>query len=330
MTRAVDHDDAVLVAKIAVGVRLRRRATEDQPQVGQAPLHRRPRGAVRQRIGPPLVRERQRLSHALADREVPRDARGRRDSSRLPERELFGVRTGLVATARERNSGRVDAAEGLLRRCRLGHSGRIRGGADDDEVVVHHVVAPHRMALFHEGGFLLGSMDQQDIGVAAAAELEGLARADRHDVDAAPALRLELRKNGLEESRVHRAGRRRQLQDRWRRPRLRRGTAGGHDLQRRQESGNEQSGQNASHRHGNSLLHVIVVRLRAKTQGLYRPSALRRRIQGRDLHLDRRDLVLRRVLHRQRIETEPVDEEARGGHESRQGRGRDREQEEAE
>ena len=49
------------------------------------------------------------------------------------------------------------------------------------------------MALFHEGGFLLGRVDQEDVGVAAPAEFEGLPRADRHDVDTAAALRLELR-----------------------------------------------------------------------------------------------------------------------------------------
>ena len=49
------------------------------------------------------------------------------------------------------------------------------------------------VAFLHEGRLLLRRVDEQHVGVAAPAELEGLSRADGHDVDAAAALRLEVR-----------------------------------------------------------------------------------------------------------------------------------------
>ena len=64
-----------------------------------------------------------------------------------------------------------------------GGPGRVVARADQDEVVVHDVVALDAVTLGDEG--LLGGtvMDQQDVGVAVAGQAQGLAGADRDDPD---------------------------------------------------------------------------------------------------------------------------------------------------
>ena len=68
------------------------------------------------------------------------------------------------------------------------------------------------MAFLHEGRLLLGCVDQENVGVAAPADFEGLARPDCDDVDAAAALRLEVGQDGLDQPRVDGARRGRQPQ----------------------------------------------------------------------------------------------------------------------
>ena len=84
----------------------------------------------------------------------------------------------------------------------------IRFRADDDEVVVHDGIAPHAVALAQE--LFLGRlrMHEHDVGIAAAREVERLARAERHDAHLDPGPLLEDRQEVLEEPRLLGRGRR--------------------------------------------------------------------------------------------------------------------------
>jgi hypothetical protein len=83
-----------------------------------------------------------------------------------------------------------------------GHVRRIGPRADQHEVVVHHLEAPHAVALGDE--FLLErpGMDQDHVGIAAPAHLERLAGAERHHAHLHAALLLVERQQVLEESRL--------------------------------------------------------------------------------------------------------------------------------
>jgi len=110
---------------------------------------------------------------ALTNRKVPSEARIRVKPADFQSASFLGMRARLVAAARKGGGGGLDApnasfgVEGLRRPC------RIRGWADDDEVVVHHVVAPDSVAFFHEGRLLLRRVDEEHIGIAAPPDARG-------------------------------------------------------------------------------------------------------------------------------------------------------------
>lgn len=66
-----------------------------------------------------------------------------------PQFEFLDVRAGLVAPGDERRSRVGDQRQRLGDRP-AGDSGRVRGRADDHEVVVHHQLAAHPVAGGHE------------------------------------------------------------------------------------------------------------------------------------------------------------------------------------
>ena len=63
---------------------------------------------------------------------------------------------------------------------------RIGGRPEDHEVVPHHVAAIDAVPLGDERVLALAGVDEEQVGVAALPELEGLAGADRDDVDPDP------------------------------------------------------------------------------------------------------------------------------------------------
>ena len=81
---------------------------------------------------------------------------------------------------------------------------RIGRRPDDDEVVVHDVEPLARVALGDELVFGLAGVDQQHVGVAAAADLDRLPGADRDDVHPAAQPPLERRQDGRQQTRCRR------------------------------------------------------------------------------------------------------------------------------
>ena len=99
----------------------------------------------------------------------------------LPEPQLHPVGAAVVAARGEGRLGRRDLLEGIDGIVVAFDMGGIGLRADDDEVVVHQRLALHAIALGDE--FLLAGpvMDEQHVGIALLADLEGLAGPDRDD-----------------------------------------------------------------------------------------------------------------------------------------------------
>ena len=123
-----------------------------------------------------------------------------------PEFLLLGVGAGVVAAGDEGGFGVGNALQRLGRALAAHHAGRIVGRADDDEVVVHDVLAAHAVAGVHERVFAGAGMDQQHVGVAVLAQLERLARAHGDHLDRGAGLRLEVGQDVGQQTRVLGAG----------------------------------------------------------------------------------------------------------------------------
>ncbi len=117
---------------------------------------------------------------------------------------LMGTR--LVAPGHELRPARSD----LLHRCgdvlAAANARRVRFRTDDDEVVVHDVLAHRAVTRRHELVLERTRVDEQHVGVAVLAELERRAGADRDHPDLGAVLRLELRQDLREETGVFGAG----------------------------------------------------------------------------------------------------------------------------
>lgn len=90
--------------------------------------------------------------------------------------------TGLVAPRYEGGLGGRDPGE---RRDGIGRALEPRGiglGADDYEVVVHHVPALGAVAGLHERVLEGAGVDEEHVGVGVFAQLDGCAGSDRDDV----------------------------------------------------------------------------------------------------------------------------------------------------
>ena len=92
--------------------------------------------------------------------------------------------TAPVSPGNERRAGGGQAGERIGGAFRAGNPCRVAGRADDDEVVVHDLAAVDAVALTDELALRCRIMDQQQVCIAAPREIEGLAGADRDDLDA--------------------------------------------------------------------------------------------------------------------------------------------------
>ena len=111
-----------------------------------------------------------------------------RDRKRLPAAAIF-----------------LKASECLFRSLDLG---RVGGGADDDEVVVHDEPAVDAVSVGHELLLRSGGVDEQHVRLALLAHGHGLAGADGDRLDEVAGLLLEDRDQDVEQPRVLGAGRR--------------------------------------------------------------------------------------------------------------------------
>ena len=96
--------------------------------------------------------------------------------------------------------------EGLY--CRL-HAFDFQGvvrGADDDEIIIHHVMAIDEGSLFHGLQFLLFGVHYDNVGVAPLADFEGRAGAHGHHVHLDAGLFLKDGQQVIEQSRILGAG----------------------------------------------------------------------------------------------------------------------------
>jgi hypothetical protein len=112
------------------------------------------------------------------------------------------VGAAVVAAGGEGRLRAGDLRQSLPRLGHAAHACRVGGRADDDEIVVHHLVARDAVAGGHE--FLLARLvvDEQDVCIAIAGQPDGLAGADGDDADLDPALRREFRQDMPEQTRI--------------------------------------------------------------------------------------------------------------------------------
>ena len=123
------------------------------------------------------------------------------DAGGLPERELGGVRAGLVAARDERRALALivfSAGDDVLAL----DAGRIALRPDQDEVVVHHRIALHAEAVGDELLLLRLGVHEHHVGVAAPAGVERLAGALRHHLHVDAGLGLEQRQDVAEQAGV--------------------------------------------------------------------------------------------------------------------------------
>jgi len=109
--------------------------------------------------------------------------------------ELLLVRAAVVAARGEHGPRRGDPAKRFDGVLQAADAGRVLPRPDQDEVVVHEVEALHAEAVGDE--LFLGSlvMDEQDVGIAIARQLDGLAGADGDDPHRNSGLLRELRQD---------------------------------------------------------------------------------------------------------------------------------------
>ncbi len=202
MLGRVHQDHAILVEQTLVAF--------DGDGEFAAVLERDPGGAVRQNIGVAGRRSVERRAHALTDRLVPGalvliDV----DAGNLPEREFGAVGAGLVAARDKRRAFVLDQFEGGGDVLAALDAGRVALRSDQHEVVVHDREALHAEAIGDKFFFLRLGMHEHNVGVAAAAGIERLAGALRHDLHLDAGLGLEHRQDMAEQTGVlRRRGRR--------------------------------------------------------------------------------------------------------------------------
>ncbi len=107
---------------------------------------------------------------------------------------------------RERFGGSFAGALGCVQRLQRLGFGWIRWRPHDHEIVIHHVFAAHAVAGGHEGVLLGPGMDQEHVGVAVLAQLEGLAGAHGNDLHPGLVLLLKIRQDILQQAGISGAG----------------------------------------------------------------------------------------------------------------------------
>jgi hypothetical protein len=115
----------------------------------------------------------------------------------------------LVSARQERRPCLGDPGQ-RLGSGRAPNLGGIRGGTDDDEVVVHHGSALAALAVGHQLFLGGGGVGEHDVGLTASAHLDRLAATDRDRLDPVAAFTLERRDQHVQQTGVLRARRGRQ------------------------------------------------------------------------------------------------------------------------
>jgi len=106
--------------------------------------------------------------------------------------------------------GRGDRRQSFGSGLHPGDPGGILRRTDQYEIIVHDVIAGNAVAALDERVFPGASMNEDDVGVSILTERNCLPGSECHHVDAGVEARFEIRQDRLEQSRVIRAGRRRQ------------------------------------------------------------------------------------------------------------------------
>jgi len=204
MPGRIDRDDAVLVEQRRVPLEQHRQAELGfQLEVGSP---------VGQHIGLQAVRHEQDGSHPLTGFDVP--PAGGRDPGLLPQALFHLVGARLVAPRDEPGRTAAHFPEGIRRGRRTLDPGRIRGGAGDDEIVVHDGTAVQSVAVAEELRLQLGIVHEQDVDIAVFTELEGLAGAYGDHVDPGAGRLFEDWQDVVQQPGVVRAGGGGQAEDR--------------------------------------------------------------------------------------------------------------------
>jgi hypothetical protein len=202
LVRVHEHH-AVLVEKAVIAL--------DEDGKAASIFERQPSAPIRKGIGVERGGGVQRRSHPLPDFFVPPVAGGRVDPGVLPIAQFGCVRARAVAARDKRRLRRRNLAKGGENVFRAADAGRIVLWSDDHKVVIRHVETSDALAFGHE--FVLGDpiMDEHDISVATATDIEGLAGSDGHDFHSDASFGSESRQQKIQKARTARSRS-------WRRP----------------------------------------------------------------------------------------------------------------
>src|SRR5687767_8202395 len=167
MLRRVDQHHAVLVEQAPV-------ALDHDPELA-AVLEREPGAAVGERIGVHPRRCIERRAHPRAGLAIPRSL-GRDDvhARRLPQLDLREVCPAVVAARSERRLRVMNSLESKSNILSAGHLCRIRLRTHQHEIVVHHLEAPHAVALGDELFLQRPGVHEHHVCIAAPAQVERL------------------------------------------------------------------------------------------------------------------------------------------------------------
>src|SRR5215470_3994039 len=155
MPLGIYQHHAILIEKPLVAL--------DRDREVAAVLERQPGAAIRQHIGVGCRRSVERRAHALPDRLVPGmpihlDV----DIGRLPEVELGDVRAGAITARDKRRALLLDGLERRNNVLAAADAGGIALWSDQDEVVVHHRVAPYAEPIGDEFFFGCLGVDEHE------------------------------------------------------------------------------------------------------------------------------------------------------------------------
>ena len=199
MLGRVDHHHAVLVEQALVAL--------DQHRQISAVLEVQPGATVGQHISAQAGRHVQRRAHAATAGLVAGKG-GRLDARRFPVAQLGCMGAAFVAARNKTSIGHADLFHRFGDVLALDLR-RVSGRANQHEVVVHDRVALERIAFGHHFFFSRLVVNEQHIGVAPAAHVDGLAGADRHHFHVDAGGFLELRQQIRKQPRLLGRGRRR-------------------------------------------------------------------------------------------------------------------------
>ncbi len=116
----------------------------------------------------------------------------------LSPREINGALARSIA---------LRAAPARLKLCNFG---RIVFRSNNDEIVVHHQASVLQFTVGQILSFQTGRVNQRNVGIALGSEFQRLACANRDSLHAIAALLFKQRHQHIEQTRILRAGRRRQ------------------------------------------------------------------------------------------------------------------------